>query len=263
VRVSVFAASVLCAALLAGLSAGFLAEPVQAQVPAASAAATPLPALGFLPPYEIARTVRRAGFDPLAPPLREGSTYVVRATDFRGILMRVVVDARSGAIRDATRIVAGPGSYGPQIGMVPYEPLPNEMQVPYGQPADYDAPPVPLDDGEIMTPRGPVAHPLTRASVTVLPPLPRPRPPELAARKPADDTKPNAVKADAAKPEVTGSASAATPVASPAAAPTASSAASPAAAPPASPAAQAASPSSAPTAAMKPGKALAAPPIND
>jgi hypothetical protein len=254
VRVSVFAASALCIALLAG--------PGQAQVPATSAPATsaaaaPLPSLGFLPPYEIARTVRRAGFDPLAPPLREGSTYVVRATDFRGILMRVVVDARSGAIRDATRIVAGPGPYAPQIGMVPYEPLPNEMPVPYGQPADYDAPPVPLDDGEILTPRGPAAHPLTRASVTVLPPLPRPRPPELVARKPAEDARPNAVKADAAKPEVTGSAAAATPAASPAAAP--------AVAPAASPAAQAASPSSAPpaTAAMKPGKALAAPPIND
>ena len=76
---------------------------------------------GFVPPYEIVRTVRAAGFDPLAPPLREGTTYVLRATDFRGILMRVVVDARTGAIRDANRIVPGPGlnggyppgSYGP------------------------------------------------------------------------------------------------------------------------------------------------------
>ncbi|MGB6935932.1 MAG: hypothetical protein WBE14_04320, partial [Xanthobacteraceae bacterium] len=73
-----------------------------------------------MPPYEIARNVRRAGFDPLAPPMREGATYVVRATDFRGILMRVVVDAHSGAIRDVNRIVPGPGSYGQQVGMMPY-----------------------------------------------------------------------------------------------------------------------------------------------
>lgn len=71
------------------------------------------PVTGFVPPYEIVRTVRAAGFDPLAPPLREGTTYVLRATDFRGILMRVVVDARTGAIRDANRIVPGPGLYGP------------------------------------------------------------------------------------------------------------------------------------------------------
>ena len=71
------------------------------------------PVTGFVPPYEIVRTVRAAGFDPLAPPLREGTTYVLRATDFRGILMRVVVDARTGAIRDANRIVPGPGFYGP------------------------------------------------------------------------------------------------------------------------------------------------------
>ena len=71
------------------------------------------PVTGFVPPYEIVRTVRAAGFDPLAPPLREGTTYVLRATDFRGVLMRVVVDARTGAIRVANRIVPGPGLYGP------------------------------------------------------------------------------------------------------------------------------------------------------
>ena len=52
------------------------------------------PLRGFVPPFEILRTVRAAGFDPLAPPLREGTSYVVRAIDFRGVAMRVVVDAR-------------------------------------------------------------------------------------------------------------------------------------------------------------------------
>src|SRR6202167_1841011 len=72
----------------------------------------PPPVAGFVPPYEIMRTLRSAGFDPLAPPLREGATYVARATDYRGILMRVVLDARTGAIRDANRIVPGPAAYG-------------------------------------------------------------------------------------------------------------------------------------------------------
>ena len=244
-RVSVFAASALCIALLTGSG--------HAQVSATSSSQfAPLPSVGFVPPYEIARNVRRAGFDPLAPPMREGSTYVVRATDFRGILMRVVVDARSGAIRDVNRIVPGPGSYGLQVGMMPYGMGPDGMPPPYGQPADYDAPPGSLDGGEMLG-RPSTAHPPTRASVTVLPPLPRPRPPELASRKPMDDAKAIAAKPATdsksntlaveakspdkpdAKPEVTGSFAPAV---------------APATATPA-------------TVAAKPAKSLAAPPIND
>jgi hypothetical protein len=251
VRVSVTSASALCFLLLA-------ASQGHAQVPVTSSSQfAPFPSLGFIPPYEIARTVRRSGFDPLAPPLREGSTYVVRATDFRGILMRVVVDARSGAIRDVNRIVPGPGSYGQQAGMVPYGPEPDDM--PYGQPADYDLPPAPLDNGPGLAPPRPSrAGSVTRASVTVLPPLPRPRPPELASRNAIDETKPetkpgpaqptavsdskpagDAKSADRsadkpkAKSEVTESAPAATPLVPPA------------------------------TAAAKPGKSLQPPPIND
>jgi len=252
VRVSVIAASALCVLLLA-VSDG------HAQVAATSSAQfAPLPSLGFIPPYEIARTVRRAGFDPLAPPLREGSTYVVRATDFRGILMRVVVDARSGAIRDVNRIVPGPGSYGQQAGMMPYGVQPDDMPPPYGQPAEYDVPPAALGDGEMPGPlRLPAAHPLTRASVTVLPPLPRPRPAELAARKPIDDAKPNAPGSIPAvrpaavtdsKPNAKPAADAKTEV---------TTATTPAAAPALAPAATPA------TAAAKPGKSLQPPPIND
>src|SRR5689334_13969512 len=80
------------------------------------------PLRGFVPPYEILRTVRAAGFEPLAPPLRERTSYVVRAIDFRGMPMRVVVDARSGAIRDANRIVSGAGLYGPYVPG-PYPPV--------------------------------------------------------------------------------------------------------------------------------------------
>ena len=83
---------------------------------AQTSASQPRPVTGFVSTFEIMRTVRSAGFDPLVPPLREGTSYVLRATDFRGILMRVVLDARTGAIRDVTRIV--PAASGP-IGMMP------------------------------------------------------------------------------------------------------------------------------------------------
>jgi hypothetical protein len=264
----------VCFLLLAG-AAG------RAQVPPASSSQfAPLPAPGFMPPYEIARTVRRAGFEPLAPPLREGSTYVLRATDFRGILMRVVVDARSGAIRDVNRIVPGPGSYGQQVGMMPYGSQLDDLPPPYGQPADFDVPPAaPADDGEILA-RPPVARSLTRASVTILPPMPRPRPAELASRKPIDAAKPEARSSDAkseTKPNVApASASGNNAAAKPAAATDSKPDAKPAAdaKPQASPqvrhdtkldaAAPAVPPASpAPTAAAKPSKSLEAPAIND
>lgn len=102
-----------------------------AQTPAAAAPAAhppsavpppPRPATGFVSPYEIVRTVRAAGFDPLSRPLREGASYVLRATDFRGLPMRIVLDARTGVIRDATRIVpAGAGLSGtPPYGQPSY-----------------------------------------------------------------------------------------------------------------------------------------------
>src|SRR5262249_25228749 len=128
-----------------------------------------LPLRGFVPPYEILRTVRAAGFEPLAPPLREGSTYVVRATDFRGVAMRVVVDARSGAIRDANRIVSGPGLYGPYVPG-PYGP------VVYGR-----LPPPPYPPDDIEAGYGSTAAPGERhVPGPSLVPLPRPRPGSLA-----------------------------------------------------------------------------------
>ena len=107
----------LCKILAARVFALSIALPTTLPITLLMLASAPgfaqTPVTGFVPPYEIVRTVHAAGFDPLAPPRREGTTYVLRATDFRGILMRVVVDARTGAIRDANRIVPGPGFYGP------------------------------------------------------------------------------------------------------------------------------------------------------
>jgi hypothetical protein len=180
--------------------------------------APPLPpAPGFVSTYEIVRTLRSAGFDPLAPPLREGAIYVARATDYRGILMRVVLDARTGAIRDANRIVPGPGNFGGPYGGIygeraygpygpgPYGPDPDDEEdagpygpgpyggpgmarLPYGLPPDADGPAAPV-----------VPRPVIGAGVT---PLPRPRPPEIASRKATDEAKRSAASAPDAKPSL-------------------------------------------------------------
>ena len=157
---------------------------------------------GFVSSYEIMHTVRSAGFEPLAPPLREGTTYVLRATDFRGILMRVVLDARTGVIRDVTRIVPGaatPGPYGmmpPPYGPPPYA-SPLYGPPPYGAPAEYDVPApgtAPAEDGaptQLTRPAAapPVAHPALSARPSS-PPLPRPRPAALASHKTQNTQKP-------------------------------------------------------------------------
>jgi hypothetical protein len=175
------------------------AAPGYAQTSLPPGAAAPPPVTGFVPPYEIIHTVRSAGFNPLAPPLREGTNYVLRATDYRGILMRVVVDARTGAIRDANRIV--PATYG-QIGMgpPPYGSSPDDMLPAYGPPPEFDTPDLPRNEQEVLPPSPPprsaAARSGTHPSVSIAPPLPRPRPAELASRKPTDDVKPEAVPGD-------------------------------------------------------------------
>jgi hypothetical protein len=161
----------------------FAAVPGRAQVSAPPPAASPVtqPVTGFVSSYEITRIARSAGFDPLAPPLREGTIYVLRATDYRGILMRVVIDAHTGAIRDANRIVPGPGRYGQFYG------TPSLYD-----PADLDAPTIVPSTAEMepalgrpMGPRGAM-----RSAVPEIPPLPRPRPAALASRKLLDDPNP-------------------------------------------------------------------------
>jgi len=168
--------AVLAASLLAGVSAF-------AQSASGAVSSQSLPLRGFISPFETLRIVRAAGLDPLAPPLRQGSTYVVRAIDFRGVAMRVVVDARSGVIRDANRIVSGPGLYGP-YAPGPYGPV---YYGRFGPPPPYLGPPDELYIGEVT----PSEDELRAASLhgphsgvhTLIPavPLPRPRPGGLAA----------------------------------------------------------------------------------
>lgn len=160
------------------------------------------PVTGFVSSYEIVRAARADGFTPLAPPLRNGTIYVMRATDFRGVLMRVVFDARTGAVRDATRIVpADSESYGmmqpyygppPPYAPPPYEP-PSSALLPYGPPP-YDEP----DGYGALPPDSAVSRPPTQLAApqpppkmmrpaapahTMVPPLPRARPAVVAAQK--------------------------------------------------------------------------------
>jgi hypothetical protein len=180
----------------------FAAAPGRAQVPAPPPAAPPVvqPVTGFVSSYEITRIARSAGFDPLAPPLREGTIYVLRATDYRGILMRVVIDARTGAIRDANRIVPGPGRYG-QFYSAPslYDPADLAEPVMVPSTAEMERPLVP--------------HGATRSALPEIPPLPRPRPAALASRKPLDDGNPAAKVRAIAKPQVNSEAITAPPAA--------------------------------------------------
>lgn len=195
----------LCVLLFAVARSEAQAPPPAAPLPPQAA---PLPGTGFVSPYEIMRTVRTAGFDPLVPPLREGTTYVLRALDYRGILMRVVVDAHTGAIRDANRIVPGPGRYGQyeQYGMI---------QPAYGPPVIYDPEDVdaPLT-GPYRETAPAVMHPAPPHDLP--PPLPRPRPASLASRKTADPGA-NPPPAADGKPNLQSDVTSATPPAAPAA----------------------------------------------
>jgi hypothetical protein len=118
---------------------------------------------------------------------------VLRATDFRGILMRVVLDARTGVIRDVTRIVsAAPGPYGmmaPPYGPPAYATLPYGPPA-YGVPAESDTPEMGLGEQPVgpPPPRSPAAPTRMRPATAARssnPPLPRPRPAALASQKSA------------------------------------------------------------------------------
>jgi hypothetical protein len=187
----------LCCLLLA-------ATPGHAQSPPSDPISTAVPASlsGLVPPYEINKIARAAGFSPLAPPQREGTTYVLRAIDSREILMRVVVDARSGAIRAVNRIV--PARSDSVVGMMPppgpppYEAPPNEPlpgpppsgppphDVPPSQaiPADIEGPPMGPKEADVsMLPPPLTTPPGTHTAPQGAQPLPRPRPPELTMQK--------------------------------------------------------------------------------
>jgi hypothetical protein len=85
-----------------------------------------------LPPYEILTIVRSTGLDPLSRPVRQGSTYVLRAIDPYGEEVRVVVGAQRGQILSVRPVVPV---------AAPYAPPPTVYEYPsYGPPPGYVVP---------------------------------------------------------------------------------------------------------------------------
>jgi hypothetical protein len=202
-----FSAGVLFVACLFAAAPGRAQVTAQVSAPPPAAPPATQPVTGFVSSYEITRIARSAGFDPLAPPMREGTIYVLRATDFRGILMRVVIDAHTGAIRDANRIVPGPGRYGQFYGTPSlYDPA--ELDAPAVVPSTAEM------DPALVRPLG--SRGALRSALPDIPPLPRPRPAALASRKPLDDGNQAARARPLAKPQVNSEATAASPPAGPA-----------------------------------------------
>jgi hypothetical protein len=173
---------------------------------------------GLLPAHEINGIVRAAGFSPLPVPRREGGVYVLRAIDRHDVLMRIVVDARSGAIRAVNRLVSvkpigtmangppsasdrrpaaespltakdvapGPAEYGASAAEPALGPQHHEIGLVRTAPADIgDA-----AGGAVgLAERGPDASSTSTVpdggppAVQDMPPLPRPRPSDLKIEK--------------------------------------------------------------------------------
>jgi hypothetical protein len=174
-------------------------------VAAGLVASVPARAQAGIPPYEILTIVRSTGLDPLTRPLRQGSTYVLRAADPYGEEVRVVVGAQRGqilSIRPVARVavqpyeVPPPGYYeDPRYGPPRYMPGPGY----YGPDARYDVQPSPPAYPRVLTaPRDgsakPAAKPAPKAAA-VIPkkPLAPPAPsetsaPATSASTPGDDT---------------------------------------------------------------------------
>ena len=186
----------------------------QSQSVAPESVAAPAPLLGLISPDEITKIVRAAGFTPLAPARRQGTTYELRATDYRDVLMRVVVDGRSGAIRAVNRIVPArpegvvglmpPPDMGPTLNKPPpAEPLPSP---PPAGPSPHDTaattggiPGVPKE-AKLGLPPPPLT---TLRGPDDAQPLPRPRPADLTTQKARASGKvPNAAPAVPYGPQI-------------------------------------------------------------
>jgi hypothetical protein len=188
-------AAALC---LGCLVSAALSSHAQSQSAAPESLAAPAPLLGLVSPDEITRIVRAAGFTPLAPARRQGTTYELRATDYRDVLVRVLVDGRSGAIRAVNRIVPPrpegvvglmpPPDTGPTLYKPPAsEPLPSS---PPAGPSPHDTvaatggiPDVPKDAKLVTPPPPSTTLRSTYAAPDDAQPLPRPRPPDLTTQK--------------------------------------------------------------------------------
>jgi uncharacterized membrane protein YgcG len=142
--------------------------------------------VGSLPPYEALAIVRSKGLDPVSRPVRQGPVYVLRALNPGGQEFRVMVDATTGRIVKVVAVApTDPGGFAPPAS------IPSVRTVPDGNgpnPRMAVVPPDSDDDFEPLHPAPAVAAPKTpsRTAGKPAPPLPRPRPKEIAAAPAAE-----------------------------------------------------------------------------
>jgi hypothetical protein len=154
-----------------------------------------------LPPGQIDRIVRSAGYAPLSAPVRRGPNYVVPAVGRQG-QVRVIVDAYAGDIVGVRPMVAAapygepPVPHDPRLGNVPPQNVPpqnvppgyREPPVAHGPGADPRAaegngpvPPRNVPGAPVSPPNQRIANAPAGGAAAVAPPpartpIPRPRP---------------------------------------------------------------------------------------
>ena len=111
--------------------------------------------------YEVATIVRAIGLEPLAPPIRRLTTYVMWATDQDGLRVRVIVDARYGQVLAVRPAVAWRR-----------DPAGNRYSGSYNRRSD----PALYRPSYRAAPRLDARVPLPRSRVAFAAPVPRPRP---------------------------------------------------------------------------------------
>jgi hypothetical protein len=180
-KISSLACGVACLALATPIAAqGQSLVPVADFAPYGIAAAPPLvepPIVAVLPPYEIAASVRSAGFDPVSRPLHRGRVYVVFAIDRDDADVRLTVDARSGRVLSVTRLAGevfdeppgydggyAPPSRVPQGYVPPYERPPHLSERGPVPPAD-----VPGYEFDYRLPRAYGSQPIPQGDIRLLP----------------------------------------------------------------------------------------------
>lgn len=212
----------LCAALAALGVAGatsaqaqaVYAEPPRGYVAVSPPEVEPMVEPG-LPPDEVLMIVRASGLRPLTQPARRGGRYLILASDNMGGQLRVVINAHTGRIVDASP------AQDPRFGEPPMRPrglvpMPGRQEA--EAPPSYEAPP-----SDLRTPSAP------------------PRPARVVRTAPAPQTPPTGRSSShslANAPDVTGSTTPARPARTPLPRPRPAQAAQQAAAP--APAAEAA-----------------------
>jgi hypothetical protein len=190
----------LCAALAALGVAGATsaqAQPIYVEPPRGYVAVSPPtmePMVEGLPPQEILMIVRASGLRPLTQPARRGGRYLILASDNMGGQLRVVINAHTGRIVDASP--AHDSRFGePPMRPRGLVPVPDRQQEAEAPPQDEPPP-----SSDLRTPSAP------------------PRPPRVARTTPASQTPPagrSSNRSLATTPDVTGSVPPARPARTP------------------------------------------------